>query len=270
MLIYAIDDEPNMLYLLHEAIAEAVPEAEIVDFLLGADAIASIEKNHIFPDVVFSDIRMPGLSGLELAAKLKDLSRDTKVIFVTGYDYAMDAYQLHVRGYIPKPVEAERIREELDDLFSSGGDSESDSEEKLRIQCFGTFEVFWQNKPVLFSRRRTKELLAYLVDRRGALCSSDEIMNALWEDQPDSKSARHRMWNLTSDLRNSLKAIGMEQVLISQGQQFAVRTTLVDCDYYRFLEGNPAAIRSFQGEYMEQYSWAEATKGSLIFSQDNQ
>ena len=71
MLIYAIDDEPNMLYLLHEAIAEAAPGAEIRDFTLGADAVARIEQGGERPDAVFSDIRMPGLSGLELASRLK-------------------------------------------------------------------------------------------------------------------------------------------------------------------------------------------------------
>lgn len=70
MLIYAIDDEPNMLYLLHEAIAEAAPEAEILDFLLGTEALARMEKGDAIPDVVFSDIQMPGVSGLELAARM--------------------------------------------------------------------------------------------------------------------------------------------------------------------------------------------------------
>ena len=97
MLIYAIDDEPNMLYLLHEAIAEAAPEAEILDFLLGTEALARMEKGDAIPDVVFSDIQMPGVSGLELAARMKELSPETKLVFVPGYDYAMDAYRLHVR-----------------------------------------------------------------------------------------------------------------------------------------------------------------------------
>ena len=261
MLIYAIDDEPNMLYLLHEAIAEAAPGAEIADFSLGSEAAARIESTGEHPDVIFSDIRMPGLSGLELAARLKELSPATRLVFVTGYDdYAMDAYQLHVSGYIPKPVDAERIREELDNLFP-----DAPAPRKLRVQCFGSFEVFCQDQPLSFTRKQTKELLAFLVDRRGALCSSEDIIAALWEETEDSGSAKHRVWNLTSDLRSSLKAVGMEDVLISQGRQFAVRTSLLDCDYYRMLAGDPAMKDAFRGEYMEQYSWAELTKGSLAF-----
>ena len=172
----------------------------------------------------------------------------------------MDAYRLHVRGYIPKPVEAERVREELDALFP-----EPPAAKRLRVQCFGMFEVFWQNRPLFFQRKQTKELFAYLVDRRGALCSSEAVMAALWEDPDDIGAAKHRVWNLTSDLRASLKAIGMEDVLISRGGQLAVRTDRLDCDYYRMLSGESAARDSFRGEYMEQYSWAETTKGSLLF-----
>lgn len=266
MLIYAIDDEPNMLYLLHEAIAEAAPESEIVDFSLGSEAIARIEAGGAHPDVIFSDIRMPGISGLDLAAHLKTISPSTRLVFVTGYDHAMDAYQLHVRGYIPKPVDAERVREELNALFPEGPAARASAANRLRVQCFGSFEVFWQNQPLLFSRKQTKELFAFLVDRRGALCSSEDIIAALWEDSDDMKTLRHRLWNLTSDLRGSLKAVGMEDVLVSQSKQFAVRTELLDCDYYRYLAGDAAEKEAFRGEYMEQYSWAELTKGTLTFS----
>jgi len=261
VLIYAIDDEINMLYLLREALAEAAPEARIEEYRLGAQAVAHLEEGGERPDVIFSDIQMPGLTGLELAERLKQLAPQTKLVFVTGYDYAMDAYRLHVDGYIPKPVEAERIREELEHLFPDG----PHTEKKLKVQCFGMFEVFWNGQPLAFARKQSRELFAYLVDRRGVLCSTDEIIAALWENDEDDRSLKHRVWNLKSDLRTSLSQIGMEEVLISQGQSIAVRTDLLDCDYYRMLEGDVTAKNTFRGEYMEQYSWAEQTKGSLIF-----
>jgi len=266
MLIYAIDDEANMLYLLHEALAKAAPEAEIEDFRLGSKAVAHIEESDARPDVIFSDIQMPGISGLDLARRLKQIAPETKLVFVTGHDYAMDAYRLHVDGYITKPVETERIKEELDHLFPK----KPDAVKKLRVQCFGKFEVFWEDRPLSFSRKQTKELFAYLVDRRGVLCSTDEIIAALWEDDENDKSMKHRIWNLKSDLRAALNRIGMEDVVISQGQSFAVRTDLLDCDYYQMLEGIAAAKSAFRGEYMEQYSWAETTKGSLVFSDGRQ
>lgn len=261
MLIYAIDDERNMLYLLHEAIADAVPEAEIADFRSGTEALAQIKKNGVHPDAVFPDIQMPGVSGLELAVRLKQLSPETKIVFVTGYDYALDAYRLHVHGYISKPVEAARVREELEYLFPEAKIAPN----RLTVRCFGRFEVFWHNHPLRFVRKQTRELLAFLVDRQGALCSSEEIITALWEDTVDLKNARHRLRNLVADLRASLREIGMQEVLVSHGRQLAVRTDLLNCDYYRMLAGDMATVNAFRGQYMEQYSWAELTKGSLLF-----
>lgn len=263
MLIYAIDDESNMLYLLHQAIAEAAPEAEILDFSLGSQAVAFLEGGGARPDAVFSDIRMPGLSGLELAVRLKTLAPRTKLVFVTGYDYAVDAYQLHVHGYITKPVEAERVREELDVLFP-----QPPAGNRLQVRCFGSFEVFWQGRPLHFGRGQTRELLAYLVDRRGALCSAEEIIGVLWEDAADTANAKHRLRNLVSDLKAALDDIGQGGVLIRQRNRLAVKTDLLDCDYYRMLTGDMGAVNAFSGEYMEQYTWAEITKGGLVFRKD--
>ena len=115
MLFFAIDDEPRMLRLLHKAIAEAEPDAEIMDFTEGDELLAALAGRT--PDVVFSDVELQGMTGLELAVQIKNAAPETKIIFVTGYpQYASDAYRLHVNGYIIKPPEAERIREELSQL----------------------------------------------------------------------------------------------------------------------------------------------------------
>ena len=261
MRIFAIDDEPKMLRLLHSAIAQAAPEAEISDFLLGADAVSFIEETGLCPDAVFSDIQMPGLTGLELAVRLKRLAPDAKLVFVTGYDYALDAYRLHVGGYIVKPVEACRVREELDYLFPDA----PRAGQRLRVQCFGSFEAFWNGQPLRFGRKQTKELLAYLVDRRGASCTAEEIIAVLWEDAEELPAAKQRVRHLVSDLKTVLKSIGMSEALIRQGSRLAIRPELLDCDYYRMLAGDMAAVNAFRGEYMEQYSWAEITKGGLAF-----
>ncbi len=116
MLIFAIDDEENMLYLLHQAIAKAQPDAEIMDFSDDDNLISAITEQKKMPDVVFSDIELRGgVNGLELAVRIKKLSPDSKIIFVTGYpQYAADAFRMHANGYILKPAQPERVREELE------------------------------------------------------------------------------------------------------------------------------------------------------------
>ena len=266
MLILAIDDEPKMLRLLHKAIEEAAPDAQIMDFALGADALVAIEKKKLLPSVIFTDIRMPKIDGLMLAVELKKLVPDAKIVFVTGYDeYALEAYRLHVNGYIVKPVDAGRIREELSNALAYLPDESG----KLTVRCFGRFEVFWQGEPVSFSRRKTKELLAWLIDQRGASAAADEVIATLYEDtsMDELKAAKQNLRNLVNDLKSSLHGIGMDDVLIRKGGTIAIRTERLDCDYYRMLEGDMTAVNAFRGEYMEQYSWAEITKAGLYSGQ---
>ena len=265
MLIYAIDDEAAMLEALHEAIAEAAPEAEILDFRRAAEVLRDLDEQAHRPDVVFSDIELPGMDGLSLAVQIKNRSPRTKLVFVTGFSqYALEAYRRHVNGYLMKPVDAVMIRAELDALALPEPKS-APAEKKLRVRCFGSFDVFWNDEPLLFKRSQTKELLAYLIDREGAACTGGEIALALWENEIDAMAAANRLRVLINDLRTTLRGIGMEDALLRERRQLAIRRSMVDCDYYRMRDGDPAAVNAYQGEYMKQYSWAELTTAKLHF-----
>lgn len=264
MLIFALDDEPKMLTLLHMAIAEAAPEAEIMDFTYDEQLYEAITERGKKPDAVFLDIEMPGRNGLEVAVKVKELVPDAGIIFVTGYShYALYAFRIHANGYILKPADPQKIRTELDHLAEQS--KEKPAQDKLQVRCFGWFDVFWKGEPLMFRRKLEKELLAYLVDRNGAACTSEEVIAALWEDETDMAAASNRLRTVLSDLRKTLRDIGMEEVLIRERRQVAIRRSMIDCDYYRMLDGDVDALNSFNGEYMKQYSWAEMTAGELYF-----
>ena len=115
MKIYVLDDEPFALRGTIKTIQEVVPEAEVMGFGRAKEAIACASEMDVKPDVVFSDIEMPGISGLDFAVRFKMICPDAKIIFVTAYSqYALEAFRLHVHGYILKPITAERVREELE------------------------------------------------------------------------------------------------------------------------------------------------------------
>ena len=264
MLIYTVDDERIALNGLSDAVREALPDADIKKFNRGAAALRAIRNDGDRPDVVFSDIRMPGMDGLELAVRVKVHSPDTKIIFVTGYsDYALKAFEVHANGYLLKPVLPEHIMEELEHLRLTPDALPG----KLRVQCFGNFEVFWEDKPLSFKRRQSKELLAYLIDRNGASCTAEEIIAVLWEDESNMNNGKHNLRNLVNDLRSVLDEIGQADVLIRGSGVIAVDREAVDCDYFRMLDGDAAAVNSFRGEYMTQYHWARITEAQLHFNQ---
>ena len=274
MIIYVLDDEPIALRGTINTIQKVVPEAKVTGFSRANDALRHIRDTKEYPDVVFSDIEMPGMSGLNFAVALKRLCPEAKIIFVTAYSqYAIDAFRLHVHGYILKPITAERVREELDYLIKENtpeqepAQEEEQTRELLKVQCFGYFEVFWKGEPLMFGRRQTKELLAYLIDRKGATCTSEEIATALWEDEDNLKHLKARIRILISDLRQTLAKIGMEDIILRRSGQIAIRRDAVDCDYYHMLDGDMEAVNAYRGEYMMQYSWAEITTGQLTFGE---
>ena len=254
MTIFAIDDEPKALRVLCRAIAEASPDADIREFNQPVDVITAVEDGEM-PDVLFADADMPYINGPDLAKALKLRCPRLNVIFATGYDdYMRDALNLHASGYLKKPITAEDVRTELDNLRHPV----RSAPHRVRFQCFGNFEVYIDGQPVIFRREKTKEYLAYLVDRE-TLCTGAEIAAVLWEENVNASYLR----TLRKDLTDTFTAAGCADVLINDWQRRGIRTDLVDCDYYDWKRGKPWAINAYRGEYMTQYNWAELTHGSL-------
>lgn len=262
MIILAVDDEALGLQSLTKAIEKADPEAEIKSFSSSKEALEFASENDI--DVAFLDIQMPGITGTELAKKLKMLKPSVNIIFATGFDsYMGDAFALHANGYVLKPITAAKVKKELDNLksLSEGYKKMLEEETKvLRFQCFGNFEAFVGKDVLHFKYDKTKELLAYLVSRRGALCSNGEIITNIFEDDMDHESY---LRGLRKDLIDSLKAVNCDSAIASQRGKMGIVADNVKCDYYDFLAGDAAAINCYQGEFMNQYSWGEFTNAEI-------
>lgn len=113
MNVLIVDDEP----LARERLSRMVNEIEGYRVLEdsasnGEEALALIEKHK--PDVVLLDIRMPGIDGLQVAAKLCEREAPPAVVFCTAHDeFALEAFQVSAVGYLVKPVRAEHLIEAL-------------------------------------------------------------------------------------------------------------------------------------------------------------
>ena len=103
------EDETLLRDALVQLLAAAWPELEVAAACEdGGAALEAIAAHQ--PDVAFLDIRMPGLTGLEVAAALAECSPRTQVVFVTAYDqYAIDAFERGAVDYLLKPVAPERL-----------------------------------------------------------------------------------------------------------------------------------------------------------------
>ncbi len=228
------------------------------------DPVKALEKVvTLHPDIVWLDIEMAGMNGLELAAKIKKQSPFTNIVFVSGHpEYAMDGFSLHVSGFLVKPVTEAKILNEIVNLrrpvlFNNNA--------LIRVQCFGNFEVLDRSgKPLHFSRTMSKEAFAYLINKRGTGVSVAELCAVLWEDRCADAGIKAQCRSVLRGLKMDLKAVGAESVLIKEWNAWSVNTAAINCDYYNFLQGDSYAVNSFRGEFMSQYSWAEMTIGSIV------
>lgn len=260
MKIIAVDDERLALNAITGIIRELEPDSDCESFMSTRKAIAYVEEHAI--DIAFLDIEMFDMNGIELAKRLKELCPKVNIIFMTGFsEYAVDAMALRASGYLLKPANRKEVKNELEHLRHPMNLKKT---AHVFIQTFGNFEIFVDEKPLLFTRSKSKELLAYLVDRKGAGLGNSEIAAVLYEDRAYSRSLKNQVQNAIRFMMEPLKEAGIENIIIRKWNNLALDTSKIECDYYQFIEGDIASINAFTGEYMNNYSWAEFTTGSLV------
>ena len=116
MKILIVDDEPlareRLTRQLKEINADTDMHCEIIEAENGLVALEQTEKHN--PDIVLLDIRMPGMDGIECAAKLSQLDTPPAIIFTTAYDeYALDAFESQAVAYLLKPVRKEKLEKAI-------------------------------------------------------------------------------------------------------------------------------------------------------------
>jgi len=250
----AVDDEELMLHALSRAISASPDVKEVVKFSNPEQALNYVKENSI--DVAFLDINMRGMGGIALAENIIKLRPNSKIVFCTGYEeYAIPAFKIHASGYLMKPISIEDVQAEIDNIKGV-----RKTEKLLDVKCFGNFEVYIKGEIVSFKRSRTKELFAFLVDRRGAGMTAKQICAVLFPDDTDDAKNTAYLRQLVMDLKNTLKTVGADAVFCHETPFYRVDTSLIKCDYFSYLEsGKP----EFLGEYMAQFSWAEETCANL-------
>ena len=236
--------------------------SDVQGFSNAADALKWQETHPA--DIALLDIDMPGMNGLALAKKIKEAHPETAIIFVTGYSqYALEAISLHVSGYLLKPIEEKRLAAEVAYALSPKPYPPRNGASHISVQTFGGFDVYVDGEKVAFKRSKSKELLAYLIDRQGCSVKRASAFGILWEDTLYDRSMQKQMDVVVRSLRATLREYGIAHILKMQGGDMWVVPQELDCDLYRFLKGDPQAVNAYRGEYMNAYSWANFTEGHL-------
>ena len=134
----------------------------------------------------------------------------------------------------------------------------------VSIRTFGYFDVFVGDTPIAFRNKKSKELLALLVDRKGGYVTSEEAISFLWEDEPANTLTLSRYRKVALRLKSTLEEYGITDIVEAVDGKRRIVMEKVECDLYNYLSGKEEYSQLFKGSYLTNYSWGETTLGELM------
>jgi two-component SAPR family response regulator len=246
---------------------ESYPDIEIVASYTDSQA-ALQEAKEIKPDCAFLDIEMAELSGIELAEKLSTLSPEMEVVFVTAYNhYAAQAFEVNAIDYLLKPIRPERLGKAVSKMLQKSSGNALPTNSSCLIRCFGAFEVVVGGRAVHWSRSKSKELFAYLLQQEGKKISKFRLCDEQWPDYGPEQGLAYLQTSLYA-LRKSLRSIGCEGIQIEYADdRYVLYVKKADWDVRQFEayyseymktqspEAGKKAMELYRGEYLEGEDW---------------
>ncbi len=272
-----VDDERPALELLQRILLSQGGIEVVGVFTNSRQAIEQI--GCLKPDVVFLDIEMPGIDGLEATDQVLAADGNIEVVFVTAFDqYAVEAFELNALDYLLKPISAERLQKTVSRIIARrGAGTDKRGLGRLgRILWLGTLEVTDQDsEPVVINWRTTKtrELFAYFLHNRNSFVAKDRLIEAIWPGLERERATR-MLHTTIYYLRKILQQQGHGEVLQYANNQYVFRLEKVYFDAEEFqklvcscqesAEAGAArqsltrAVELYRGDYMEEdgFEWA--------------
>ncbi len=134
----------------------------------------------------------------------------------------------------------------------------------VSIRTFGYFDVFVGDTPIAFRNKKSKELFALLVDRKGGYVTSEEAISFLWEDEPTNTLTLSRYRKVALRLKSTLEEYGISDIVEAVDGKRRIVLDRIECDLYNYLSGKEEYAQLFKGSYLTNYSWGETTLGELV------
>jgi len=141
------------------------------------------------PDIVFLDIEMPEITGLELAEGISALEKAPEIVFVTAYnEYAIEAFKVNAIDYIMKPVNPKELDRVIEKIERRGFINSSE-DKRMYIRVLGGFRVTIDDSKeiIKWSTSKCEELFGYMLFQKNKTVSKWEIIDMLWPNKDDKK-----------------------------------------------------------------------------------
>ncbi len=257
-----VDDEPIMLRSFMRNSAD-IPELNVVAQFQSAEEAISYARENSF-ELALLDVCLPGMNGIDLALKLREMHPGLLVVFISAFDdYIRNFNEIGGDYYILKPYKKETLQMMAEKMSLLAGRLRKN----IYIQMFGRFNVLKDGVPIKISGK-TKEILALIAARRGKEISNEEIYSTVWENREYSNESMKVYYNALSRLKRALEETDACELLLSTSHGQMLNTAICDCDYFAWLDNNSGSKERFEGEFLSEYSWGEPILAGILNDTD--
>lgn len=260
-----VDDEEVMLRRFMRMSA-GIPGLDVVAQCQSmGEAIIYAKQNKI--ELAILDVCLPKGSGIALAAELKKLYPDLRIVFISAFDeYIGLSNEIGADYYITKPYRRETLEKMMDNMHLLVYRRPMEKKE-IYIQMFGHFNVLKGEEPIHLTGK-PKEILALVAAKAGKEISSRELYRTIWDGREgDSHEDMSVYYNAVSRLKKNLAAASLEKLLISTLGGFMLNVAICDGDYISWKNSGETFPKKFEGAFMPEYTWSEAFLADILDAQ---
>ncbi|MFF2908851.1 response regulator [Paenibacillus sp. NPDC057934] len=279
-----VDDERLALMKLEHMLKELGTVNVVATYTDPVEAVNEAGKWKA--DVIFLDIDMPEMNGLQAAEIMHEHIPEADIVFVTAYNnYALEAFEVNALDYVLKPVIRDRLLKTINRLEERTQRAAKPiiSSDRLMVRCFPSLRFERGGVHVSTIRWRTnkaQELFAFLLHNRNRFVSKDTLIDMLWPDFNLKKASTH-LYTTIYQVRQCLKQAGIELQInnVSGGEGYTLESGSMLIDSAQWENGiltlDPIGDGNFydhqqlfdlySGDYFGDYDylWAESERQRL-------
>ncbi|MEC0305182.1 response regulator [Paenibacillus lautus] len=287
MKVILVDDEPLALKYLERQLLKL--DTLSID-VIGTYTNPYEGRNEILArdvDIVFLDISLPELNGIELAEQLLEQKPHLCIVFVTGYhEYAVTAFELNAVDYIVKPVQMDRVAKTMERLRSriaSRPEEVMEPHRNIRMTMFRQVMIEQPNEQGQFAllhwrTTRAQEIFIYLLQHRGQLVRKSALIDMLWPEF-DMDKAYPQLYTAIYHIRKTLEPFDTRFQITNTTEGYVLNIEGVQLDieeWEKWLMSNPSVsaesieghiemMKLYTGDYLQEYDywWAEGERQRL-------
>lgn len=256
MKVILVDDEPMALDVLEHMLTTYDYIDVVGRYTRPSDALESIKK--VEPDLIFLDIEMGDMNGLELAEIFMGKLENVEIVFVTAYSqYAVDAFEVNAIDYLLKPIQEKRLLKAIERVKENSENNiiEDDKRDildnQLKVYSFNGFQVLDNmGNPFSWRTQKSKELFAYLWQRK----------------EKEAPKVLIILHTTIYQLRKNLKQLGYQNGIIYENESYKLNIPIEsDLEEFKRIidlkihsdEDIMKILKIYKGDFLEEgYHWA--------------